>query len=691
MKIPVVVLAYLPLVINALVIVDSALATACIYYDKTFNWGCGSTGNGQRAYACRCRNVNWLGTVTNCIVSNSDSKKVIEHALRHVSQRCKDRGNYNYSLEDMYGFYHNGTAFLRDPTPEDLKQTVNTTLRANPKEFSWYYTKFQLFNDSVRKSQWFGWILVFYWAAVVGFATLFNICDRVFGVRPMRWNWVKKHIALPSVFSDYHERTYFFCRILPLNFPTRLHGLIVTGFVALTVLLCCFDYNIKLPHPFTTSQWFMDLDLISYRVDLMAISLFPVIYFFGIRNNPFIPLSGMSFSTFNFYHKWTAYACFVLAAIHSLIWIVYSESKEGGGFKAWWGDAYFKWGLFATVLAGLLVLHSEKFIRQRTYEFFLILHKLFNIVFIVCMYMHIKTLGWHGWVWSMVAIYCFERVARIARIVLAGGIKKATLTDVGDRVLKMTVEKPKHFKYYPGAYVFVYFISGKDAWFYPFQSHPFTVLNTPKIDGDNLVIYFKVHKGVTQQLLNRIFLSGKESIEYKVLLEGPYGNTIPRLAAPDRRYVGASAGLGVAAVYPHFVSLLDKESQFTHSFYWIINDLSYLHWFSHELRYLADRNCDIKIIYTRSNESAKELTPDVADSASAKFVDSLDICRLLLRPDLKEIVEEQILLSSNQAQDVTFISSGPSTFNDHFRYAVKSSITGKLQCDVDLEEESYTW
>ena len=158
---------------QGLVLIDSSLASACIYYEKTFDWGCGSHGNGGKAYRCRCANINWLGTITNCIANNTKSARLRDHAFRHVAQRCYDKGRFNYTLQDMHRFYENGTRYLRDATTADLTNPVYTAIRVNQTEFDWYYKKMKDFTFSVQRSQWFGWGLILYWATIIAVMTLY--------------------------------------------------------------------------------------------------------------------------------------------------------------------------------------------------------------------------------------------------------------------------------------------------------------------------------------------------------------------------------------------------------------------------------------------------------------------------------------------------------------------------------------
>lgn len=669
-------------------LIDSTLASSCIYYELQYDWGCKSHGNGRKAYSCRCNNINWLGTVTNCIRNNSDSKRLIDHAYRHLSTRCEQKAGLHYTVDDLYRFAENGTQYMREPTLEDKKVTVNTTLLVNQTDYEWYHKKFKDYTFSVQRSQWFGWGLVFYWAAIVGFATFFNVCKKIVGIRLVN-NWLKRHIIIPSTFKDYRERTYFFAKVLPLNFQTRLHGLIVTVFLIQTIISVGVGYELKLPHPYLTSRWYANLNLVSYRTDMMAISLFPVIYLFGIRNNPLIYISGIPFHVFQFYHRWCAYTCAVLAFIHSIIWTVWAQVD--GGYKMWAMDAYWKWGIAATTLIVLLVFHSEKIIRDLAYEIFLVIHQFMNIAFIIAMYYHCNTLGWLGWIWAMAGILCFDRFMRIVRIVIGGGVRTATLVDCGNNaVVKMVMKKPKYFKYVAGSFAYVYFLSPTDSWYYFFQSHPFSIILEPEEDSsnpDNLVFYFKASKSITRAMLYKVLKTGRGTATCKILLEGPYGTTIPQTAKTVKKTVAVCAGLGISAVYPLLTQHSTTQGQSNQKLVWIINDISSVDWFDQELRRLKTQGTKVSIIYTKAEEKDLEISAVSSEASESRY----DIEKLYLRPNLHNLVESEVQQASEEAIDLTIVSCGPPSFNDELRHSVAKNIGNDLKIDVDLQEESYTW
>lgn len=684
---------------------DSALATACLQYLSQYNWNCTS----RRGYSCQCKNINWLQSVTYCIHYGSHHEKPIKHAMKNIEARCE--ASNHLTLNQLQAVYLNGTNYTRMVTRSDLKTSVVGTLIPNATSFNYYLSKFKETTLFVERSQWFGWGLIFYWVAIILIFSLFNINKKIFGLKNiMNANIVKKYITIPSVFKDYRERTFLLFRFFPINFPTRIDAIIITIFVILNILFVATGWDIHLPHPSFSNQWKLTMRMLSYRVDIMALSLFPVIYMFGIRNNPFVAISGISITSFNLYHKWSSYACTVLLLIHSIIWTEWAIRYST--YARYAAREYFQWGIVATILLFLLCFHSEKIFRDRFYETFLFFHKSMNIVLIIGVYYHIRSFGWLWWVRASIGIWAGDRVLRIAWVILNGGLKKARLTDCFNGVIKLSIPKPKFFKYQAGMFVYIYFVGINEPWFYSLQSHPFTILNEPQEDksnSSNLVIYFKVNKGITKRMLKRLENSGKREINCRVLLEGPYGIQLPHIAPVRRNYTGICAGLGITAVYPELCEIAMKTKEtcdFSHHLYWIIHDDCHVEWFSKELNKLQELGCKINVLCTSGGEvdelskndlksttklasasiSITSTTSEVKNKVQIDYVDG--------RPDLSMLIQTEIQKSQVQQplpRDITFLTCGPSSFNDTLRYSMVHSIAKDLIIDVDFDEKSFTW
>lgn len=691
---------------HALQAIDSTVASTCLYYYKDLNWGC-SKVNGKKVpiYDCLCSSTNFLQSITNCIYNVTSSDHLRQHAFQHLIKRCKGSGHRILTQEELQNYRKNGTGYYTPYTSLARIYPINGTLRVNQTELDFYHVKFKQLTKSVLRSQWFGWGLVLYWTFIISMATLFNMNKRLFGFKLLTKykNTLNKTILIPAMFGDYHERTFFLWRYIPFNFPTRGNAIVVTIFTIITIIFCGIGYNITLPHPYFSSRWYANLYIVSFRTDLMAMALFPLIYFFGIRNNPFIYLTGLSYGTFSYYHRWCAYICTVLAFIHSIIWTCYNIERETYTTKV--SRAYWRWGIVATTLLFLLIFHAEKTVRNVMYDVFLVIHQLFSVLFIVAMYCHVSRFGWIAWVWSMAGIYAFDRLMRIVRVILHGGIIKAKLEDSGNDVIKMTIKRPKYLHYQTGNYAFIYFLnSGKDV-LYSYQSHPFTVMNDPEEDPNDpqtLVIYFKVHKGITRVMLRRLLSSGQGSITSRVMVEGPYGSQMPQLVKPESKIVCIAAGLGITAVYPHLYEVLKRNdneiSPFKHKLLWIIRDMNYLKWFAKELKWLRTRDCKVEIIVTSVDvdlvtldiESSNKSEPENIEKDTLNR-DGIYINKLGCKPNLSEIVTTEIAESESLCHNITFVGCGPETFNDHLRSSVAKGIPKSSRINIDFQSESFGW
>ncbi|CAL9732262.1 ferric/cupric reductase transmembrane component 1 [Monosporozyma unispora] len=687
---------------QALVIVDSTIASSCLYYENQFNWGCAKKTGHSGSYACYCVTPNWLQSVTNCIYNATTEQHLREHAFRHVIGRCKTKGHVHLTMKEMHHYQENGTNYFVEFSLLATTYPVNGTLKWNETDFKWFHSKFKEYTVFVQRSQWFGWGLVFYWAFIIGMATLFNINKRMLGWRFLnRYNNVlNKTLLIPSMFSNYHDRTFILWRCIPFDFPTRAHAIVMTIFIIITMIFVGIGYNVTLPHPYLTTRWYANLVLVSYRTDLMSLSIFPMIYFFGIRNNPFMYLTGFSYTTFNYYHRWCAYICTILAFIHSIIWTVWAVYQ--GPYSTWAKDDYWRWGIAATTLMFLLIFHSERVIRNWAYEVFLLIHLFMSVAFIICMYYHLIVLGWMGWVWAMVAIHSYDRFMRLVRIGLHGGIVNANLKDCGNGIIKMTIKKPRFFNYQAGSFAYVYFFSSTSAWFYNYQSHPFTVLNDPTEDPKDpktIVFYFRAHKGVTRTILYRILSSGEESVNCKIMLEGPYGAQLPQLVKSESNIIGIAAGLGISAVYPHLYKTLKQvteiDSEYKHKLVWIIRDMNYLNWFAKELNWLRSKGCDVKIVVTSfdkesfnfdTESSSKSFTEKATDCKEELYIEKLGA-----KPNLYEIVGSEIATSESVNKNINFVGCGPELFNDDLRAAVATQIPKISNINVEFQSESFVW
>lgn len=564
---------------TSLVISDSHVASSCIYFLRKRSWDCSSVGGhmSKSTWACQCPNIEWLGTITNCIHDYANSTEEMIHGYNHIVQRCNVKVGTNYTLSDMEAYQANATSYLEDS--EDFPKGTNVThpLSIRASVFAWYYKTFKDYNHFIARCQRLGWGAVGFWIAVIGLMGVYNY----YGYRFVPYTFkqtINKHLT-------YKYDFIFF----GLN---RLEALICFLFFVLIVLECSIGYNLEL-NAYLTSAWFLTLDCLNFRTDIIAFSLMPVLYLMGIRNNPFQYFGLMTHRTMIKFHKFVAIVFFVLALIHSIIWTHYARSEDGGGYAVWAADAYFYWGIIGTVVIGLMLGFSIELVRNIYYEIFIFFHLAFSVLFIAAMWLHCNTLGWMGWVYSMAGILVFDRVCRIYRIIQNGFINKAKIDIYNENMIKLEFKQPRGLMFYPGAYVYLHFL---EPFYSCWQSHPFSLIRSTEAN-DKLVIYLKCKKGITRRLAK---FQDKEYL--RVLIDGPYGK-FPVSTYDDNQFesvIGIGGGLGIPSVLAFFNYRAQTGAVMSkYKLSWLINDMAQLDMFSDNLEWLAEKGTQVDVYFTR--------------------------------------------------------------------------------------------
>lgn len=746
-------LACIPITL-ALVIVDSVVASSCIYYMKQFDWGCNSTGNGATQYTCRCGNIDWLGSIANCIYSESTDIDERNHALKHVGTRCYDKSKkvYDYEVLDFIQFYENATDFLKYPdSTKDIEDQVMHPLEVNQTDFKYYFDSFQNVMDHVSKTQWFGWGLNFYWVVIIVISFVYNYHNFFFSFIPSRkWNRIKGRIIQSALFKNNNYNTiYYLADLIPIMLPSTIEFATIIIFWILVIIFSIVGYDMMLPNAYLgSSKFFYLLDFISYRTCITAFSLLPSMYFMGIRNTPLTYVVNWSRRTFISFHKTIAMAMSLLAFIHSCLWTAYTIRE--GDYAMWAVDAYWQWGMVSMILLGLILFSSLKWFRMVMYDCFLILHHVFSIVFIVAIYYHVNTLGWLGWCYSIIAIYSWDKLLRIFKIAISGNlIKKSTVEHFDESIIKLSIPRDgMKFKFMPGQYTFLYFLQPYpllNAW----QSHPFSLYMDP-LKPNCLTAIIKVKKGITRKIYDYILRESmkvsNDNLEIPLVMEGVYGNSLVSARLdPTHDYVLIASGIGITSIYPYVLELLNQQrsNQTTIRLFWIVRDLNELVWFHNELKFLYENYCDtnqtspilrIELIVTRnlvldnfklSGEENSSCTPNSSSLSSINHAHETAEEESKMLDDQELPSEEKILddkpskftsfknnscfkvsmlpvgsrpclsnlIRINKIRNAThFIVCGPSKFSDSIRSMV-NVYRLELDCNYDIEyhEESFEW
>ncbi|GME69239.1 unnamed protein product [[Candida] boidinii] len=597
-------LLFLSALSKALVIYDSHLASSCIYFLRDLQWDCSAMGGhmSSSTWTCQCKNDDWIGSMTNCIHDYANSTKQEDHAYDHIVKRCNVRAKTDFTVKFLQDFQKSSAGKLVPVSQFGEDESITAPVSIDVGTFHWYYTTFRDYNSFISMCQRLGWGCVGYWIGILGIAGIYKYIGYRYTPQSFK-GLLSKHLIWKS--------DWF---LFGLN---RLETLVCFISFVMVLLCCCINYSLEL-NAYLTTQYFLIIDLINFRTDIIAFSLMPVLYMMGIRNNPFQLLTGVSHHTMIKYHKFIAGIFFILALVHSVIWTHYAIVL-GGGYAVWAADAYFYWGIIGTIVAGLMILQSFSLFRNYMYDAFLLLHNAFAVLFIVAMWLHCNTLGWMGWVYSIAAIMVFDRVCRIVRIVKNGFINTASIDFVSENIVKIELKEPRSFGFFPGCYCYLSFILPTPVpWFYCFQSHPFSLIRSYK-DNSKLVLYFKVKGGVTKQLRH------VNSKTIKMMIDGPYGTLPFGKTRNDEEYdkvLGIAGGVGVTSILAYFNERANKLADLSkYKIIWYINDITQMDWLKGNLEFLMnERNLSVEVYYTKGvkldDQDSNPTTPAGLDAAA---------------------------------------------------------------------------
>jgi ferric-chelate reductase len=654
---------------------------------KGFDWGCNTTSNNAKAYDCRCRNINWIGSVTNCFESEGKDRSVIDHAYAHVRGRCISKAHLDIPVDVLKFYQENATEYLIEATDNDVVELVNHPLAVNQTQFEYPKRSFNHIYAQVIRSQAYQWGFVFFWTFVILVAAIYNFF-RLFIIKYINsqkskftsnfTNKLRYNLTVSNLLATSRFNLFGFW---PIQLPTRLESFVITAYFIYMVLASTTGYAIELPNQYQNTRTFQLMDLIGYRTGLNSFALIPPTFFFGIRNNPFIKLTGLNISSFMHFHKWCAYGVTIQALIHSAAWTHYVIVE--GDYSVWAMDPYWQYGIAGTIITFLMTFQSSLIFREATYEFFLVLHKLLGIFFIVTMWYHCNTIGWMQWIYATIVIWAYDRILRFLLILWNGGVKVSKVTKLEQGLIRVIVPKPNEHNdyYYGGSYTYFYFLQG----FRFYQSHPFSMMKSKRAGEENCyAIVFKSGKGITKKISQVMSNTEKQSRLMNVLTEGPYGQVIT--LNTHEQYVFLSAGIGFTPSYSQAVEIVEKNLEKTSGykqhirFCWIVRNIDYFDLFYEDMKYLIENDVLLDVYITNNDQLSEYIkSKPLLNSATVKFQ-----CFNDERPSVEAIVNE-----TNLQYSTTFISSGPSLFTDQTRSAVSTLIKDST-VRIDYYTESFS-
>lgn len=329
-------------------------------------------------------------------------------------------------------------------------------------------------------------------------------------------------------------------------------------------------------------------------------------------------------------------------------------------------ETYMIWGAAATYAGLVIWVQSILYFRRNWYEVFLIIHIVMAALFIGGAWIHVDRFGYVWFLYATVAIWCFDRAVRVARLIHFG-FPKATVSLLANDTLKVVVRRPHFWPAIPGGHAFIHFLRPSCFW----QSHQFTFTVSPDSD-DNVVIFCKVKGGVTHGLYQYLHSHPGKTTQIRVTLEGPYGE--PTHAKVYDSAVFVAGGSGIPGIYSEALDLaLSRsfhESNKLIKLYWVVRDYDSLFWFYDEISALRNTNiqCTICVtrptLYTDYDVQDEVLENTLAEQSSAE--ESLHQDKKLGSVDLigvERLNSGIINKIKNGLDHVTFLEGRPSVEN----------------------------
>jgi predicted ferric reductase len=268
----------------------------------------------------------------------------------------------------------------------------------------------------------------------------------------------------------------------------------------------------------------------------VAVAQLPLIFLLAGKNNIVGYLTGISYERINWLHRWCARCLLLTTTIHMGYFFADWAPYDYIGVQLKENTLVWK-GVVAWAVLVWIVFSSMTPIRGWSYEVFVLQHLVSFAVLIGFVYIHTPA-EVHIYVWVSVALFFFDRVVRLLRVLYANisffhpkqrtagtmsGVWacKAEFTPLSNKTTRIVIQHPP-ISWKPGQHVF---LSCQSV--VPLQSHPFTVASIPK-DG-KMEFLVKAENGGTKRFFKHaekthgLPASLPGSCTRTVAIEGPYG------------------------------------------------------------------------------------------------------------------------------------------------------------------------
>ncbi|KAF2857899.1 putative FRE ferric reductase-like transmembrane component [Piedraia hortae CBS 480.64] len=386
------------------------------------------------------------------------------------------------------------------------------------------------------------------------------------------WPKVKKHLLYAPLGRQQHNREIMLSRTHHIDMgtlPGRYMSILISMYVLSNLAYClALSWHRK-----ESSSVIAEL---RGRTGVLAIvNLIPTVLF-ALRNNPLIPLLGVSYDTFNLMHRWCARLVIIQSVLHTICWAV--NAIRAGGMEhvrvELATSSSYAGGMVGTVLFGTILIAAWSPVRHAFYETFINGHRIMVAIGLAGIWVHLDhaNLPQFPYVAFCVGIWALELVWRTGRIVAYNysrrrGVTKVTVEALSAEACRVTFNLRRPWRYQPGCHVHAY-LPTYALW----SSHPFSIAwaenaNTaimtdtemekhtdvdvvqPAVTSISLII--RARDGMTRKLYDKASARPNGRLTTWGAIEGPYGGHSPMTSYGTAILFAGGVGITHCMGYVH--------------------------------------------------------------------------------------------------------------------------------------------
>ena len=582
-----------------------------------------------RNLTCQCVNENALATIAGCLRSVNKSVNAAAETMLEYCERSHAKVSPDW-YETAIEYFDKYAKSPRDIPNYNRSMPVQIPIIMNKTNTELFQESFNRFYNNYDNSILYGAGLLGYWLLILLLGAMSHWTKMLFPSFTKKMtgpitNFWRANVSIPATFrvKKLQEQT-FFSKYFSYLIPSRLESLVIFLFYCAVIWLHAMNSKALENDPVYLSKYNAEMRYVADRTGIIATMMMPLVFLYAGRNNFLQWLVGWNYSTFMAYHRHTARVMFALVVVHAVTFTYVLAAR----YAAESVMPYFIWGVVATVAAAIMLVQGMLYLRRRWYEIFLFLHIILAALYVAGTWVHVEEFGFLCLVYPAIAVWCFDRVVRIGRLIVFG-FPHADVTLLADETLKVVVPKPSYWHSIPGGHAFIHFIKPTYFW----QSHPFTF--TESVDNkDSIVLYCKVKGGVTHSLYQSLAKAPGRTCKIRVSCEGPYGEPTPARYADTAVFI--AGGNGIPGMYSEAVDIASRTKSKSNKLklIWVIREWKSLIWFYEELLQLRNTGIETIVYVSQPTNPA-----------------NIDEFKSVTRPRIKEFNKEELNLDESLVSD----------------------------------------